>query len=247
MSDLKLIKKWTGDYFYSKKPVQIDKYALYEKDNRFIGQVKFRNLYEKEDIVEVTLKISAYDSFERVTAEFECKIPRLNNKDSNKSFGDRTPIIINSNDVVRIVPEIMSYSTLNKTVDYSDANRLKVNRKVKVTDMFDKADIELLNNQYHYHLTTISIVPEKIEEGIYLDTDGVIKTYTDQYPYEDMLAYCNSEEFKNKKKELTNSLNYMTRELPETLGDSDKRKQYFKMIKDNKKVYYSLIVVCIVL
>ena len=107
MSELRLINKTTCDFVYADKAVQLSKYALYLTEGKFVGQFQFINLIKEENITEVTLKIAAYDSFERLVSEFECTIRRSNNLDSNEKFGDNSPIYIKGQDIGKIVPEIV--------------------------------------------------------------------------------------------------------------------------------------------
>lgn len=247
MSELRLIKKTTCDFIYSDKAVQIDKYALYLTDERYIGQFKLKNLIKEENITEVRLKIMAYDSFDRLVSEFECTIHRSNNLDSNEKFGDNTPIYIKGQDIVKIVPEIVSYSTADKTVDYSNATKINLNRNKRVNELFDQPEIELINKKFGYNLSADSVLPQKIAEGVYMDIDGEVKHYEDTYPYGEMYTFSRTEEFENDTIELENSLAYMTKHLYTTLTNPEKRSKYFKMIKANKKLCISLVVGAIII
>ena len=241
MSELRLIKKDTCDYVYADKAVQLNKYALYFSEGRFVGQFQFINLIKEENITEVTLKIAAYDSFERLVSEFECTIHRSNNLDSNEKFGDNSPIYIKGQDIGKIVPEIVNYSTADKTVDYSDSTKVTFEREKKVRYIFDESEIEFLNNKFNYGLKSYLVLPQKLSESIYLDKDGELKHYEGAFPYEDMYKLNESEEFQEDKVEFENSFNYMTKHLLTTLTDSEKRTKYFSMIKTNKKLSKKII------
>lgn len=241
MSELRLIKKDVCDYVYADKAVQLSKYALYLTEGRFIGQFQFINLIKEENITEVTLKIAAYDSFERLVSEFECTIHRSNNLDSNEKFGDNSPIYIKGQDIGKIVPEIVSYSTADKTVDYSDATKVTFEREKKVRYIFDESEIEFLNNKFNYGLKSYLVLPQKLSKTIYLDKDGELKHYEGAFPYEDMYKLNESEEFQEDKVEFENSFDYMTKHLLTTLTDSEKRTKYFSMIKADKKLNKKII------
>lgn len=241
MSELRLIKKDTCDYVYADKAVQLSKYALYLTEGRFVGQFQFINLIKEENITEVTLKIAAYDSFERLVSEFECTIHRSNNLDSNEKFGDNSPIYIKGQDIGKIVPEIVSYSTADKTVDYSDATKVTFEREKKVRYIFDESEIEFLNNKFNYGLKSYLVLPQKLSKTIYLDKDGELKHYEGAFPYEDMYKLNESEEFQEDKVEFENSFGYMTKHLLTTLTDSEKRTKYFSMIKADKKLNKKII------
>ena len=241
MSELRLINKTTCDFVYVDKAVQLSKYALYLTEGRFIGQFQFINLIKEENITEVTLKIAAYDSFERLVSEFECTIHRSNNLDSNEKFGDNSPIYIKGQDIGKIVPEIVSYSTADKTVDYSDATKVTFEREKKVRYIFDESEIEFLNNKFNYGLKSYLVLPQKLSKTIYLDKDGELKHYEGAFPYEDMYKLNESEEFQEDKVEFENSFEYMTKHLLTTLTDSEKRTKYFSMIKADKKLYKRFI------
>lgn len=241
MSELRLIKKDVCDYVYADKAVQLSKYALYLTEGRFVGQFQFINLIKEENITEVTLKIAAYDSFERLVSEFECTIHRSNNLDSNEKFGDNSPIYIKGQDIGKIVPEIVSYSTADKTVDYSDATKVTFEREKKVRYIFDESEIEFLNNKFNYGLKSYLVLPQKLSKTIYLDKDGELKHYEGAFPYEDMYKLNESEEFQEDKVEFENSFDYMTKHLLTTLTDSEKRTKYFSMIKADKKLNKKII------
>lgn len=241
MSELRLIKKDTCDYVYADKAVQLSKYALYLTEGRFVGQFQFINLIKEENITEVTLKIAAYDSFERLVSEFECTIHRSNNLDSNEKFGDNSPIYIKGQDIGKIVPEIVSYSTADKTVDYSDSTKVTFEREKKVRYIFDESEIEFLNNKFNYGLKSYLVLPQKLSKTIYLDKDGELKHYEGAFPYEGMYKLNESEEFQEDKVEFENSFGYMTKHLLTTLTDSEKRTKYFSMIKANKKLSKKII------
>ena len=241
MSELRLIKKDVCDYVYADKAVQLSKYALYLTEGRFVGQFQFINLIKEENITEVTLKIAAYDSFERLVSEFECTIHRSNNLDSNEKFGDNSPIYIKGQDIGKIVPEIVSYSTADKTVDYSDATKVTFEREKKVRYIFDESEIEFLNNKFNYGLKSYLVLPQKLSKTIYLDKDGELKHYEGAFPYEDMYKLNESEEFQEDKVEFENSFGYMTKHLLTTLTDSEKRTKYFSMIKADKKLNKKII------
>lgn len=241
MSELRLIKKDVCDYVYADKAVQLSKYALYLTEGRFVGQFQFINLIKEENITEVTLKIAVYDSFERLVSEFECTIHRSNNLDSNEKFGDNSPIYIKGQDIGKIVPEIVSYSTADKTVDYSDSTKVTFEREKKVRYIFDESEIEFLNNKFNYGLKSYLVLPQKLSKSIYLDKDGELKHYEGAFPYEDMYKLNESEEFQEDKVEFENSFNYMTKHLLTTLTDSEKRTKYFSMIKADKKLNKKII------
>ena len=241
MSELRLINKTTCDFVYADKAVQLSKYALYLTEGRFVGQFQFINLIKEENITEVTLKIAAYDSFERLVSEFECTIHRSNNLDSNEKFGDNSPIYIKGQDIGKIVPEIVSYSTADKTVDYSDATKVTFEREKKVRYIFDESEIEFLNNKFNYGLKSYLVLPQKLSKTIYLDKDGELKHYEGAFPYEDMYKLNESEEFQEDKVEFENSFGYMTKHLLTTLTDSEKRTKYFSMIKADKKLNKKII------
>lgn len=241
MSELRLINKTTCDFVYVDKAVQLSKYALYLTEGRFVGQFQFINLIKEENITEVTLKIAAYDSFERLVSEFECTIYRSNNLDSNEKFGDNSPIYIKGQDIGKIVPEIVSYSTADKTVDYSDATKVTFEREKKVRYIFDESEIEFLNNKFNYGLKSYLVLPQKLSKTIYLDKDGELKHYEGAFPYEDMYKLNESEEFQEDKVEFENSFGYMTKHLLTTLTDSEKRTKYFSMIKADKKLNKKII------
>lgn len=241
MSELRLINKTTCDFVYADKAVQLSKYALYLTEGRFVGQFQFINLIKEETITEVTLKIAAYDSFERLVSEFECTIHRSNNLDSNEKFGDNSPIYIKGQDIGKIVPEIVSYSTADKTVDYSDATKVTFEREKKVRYLLDESEIEFLNNKFNYGLKSYLVLPQKLSKTIYLDKDGELKHYEGAFPYEDMYKLNESEEFQEDKVEFENSFNYMTKHLLTTLTDSEKRTKYFSMIKADKKLNKKII------
>lgn len=241
MSELRLIKKDVCDYVYADKAVQLSKYALYLTEGGFVGQFQFINLIKEENITEVTLKIAAYDSFERLVSEFECTIHRSNNLDSNEKFGDNSPIYIKGQDIGKIVPEIVSYSTADKTVDYSDSTKVPFEIEKKVRYIFDESEIEFLNNKFNYGLKSYLVLPQKLSKSIYLDKDGELKHYEGAFPYEDMYKLNESEEFQEDKAEFENSFNYMTKHLLTTLTDSEKRTKYFSMIKANKKLSKKII------
>lgn len=241
MSELRLIKKDVCDYVYADKAVQLSKYALYLTEGRFVGQFQFINLIKEENITEVTLKIAAYDSFERLVSEFECTIHRSNNLDSNEKFGDNSPIYIKGQDIGKIVPEIVSYSTADKTVDYSDATEVTFEREKKVRNLLDESEIEFLNNKFNYGLKSYLVLPQKLSKTIYLDKDGELKHYEGAFPYEDMYKLNESEEFQEDKVEFENSFGYMTKHLLTTLTDSEKRTKYFSMIKADKKLNKKII------
>lgn len=245
MSELRLINKNTCDFVYADKAVQLSKYALYLSEGRFIGQFQFINLIKEENITEVTLKIAAYDSFERLVSEFECTIHRSNDLDSNEKFGDNSPIYIKGQDIGKIVPEILSYSTADKTVDYSDATKINLNRNKRVDDLFDQPEIELINKKFGYNLTADSVLPQKIAEGVYMDIDGEVKHYEDTYPYGEMYTFSRTDQFENDTIELENSPAYMTKHLYTTLTNSDKRSKYFKMFKTNKVMRRNLVIIVI--
>lgn len=241
MSELRLIKKDTCDYVYADKAVQLSKYALYLTEGRFVGQFQFINLIKEETITEVTLKIAAYDSFERLVSEFECTIHRSNNLDSNEKFGDNSPIYIKGQDIGKIVPEIVSYSTADKTVNYSDSTKVPFEIEKKVRYVFDESEIEFLNNKFNYGLKSYLVLPQKLSKSIYLDKDGELKHYEGAFPYEDMYKLNESEEFQEDKVEFENSFGYMTKHLLTTLTDSEKRTKYFSMIKVDKKLSKKII------
>lgn len=241
MSELRLINKTTCDFVYVDKAVQLSKYALYLTEGRFIGQFQFINLIKEENITEVTLKIAAYDSFERLVSEFECTIHRSNNLDSNEKFGDNSPIYIKGQDIGKIVPEIVSYSTADKTVDYLDATKVTFEREKKVRYLLDESEIEFLNNKFNYGLKSYLVLPQKLSKTIYLDKDGELKHYEGAFPYEDMYKLNESEEFQEDKVEFENSFGYMTKHLLTTLTDSEKRTKYFSMIKADKKLNKKII------
>lgn len=241
MSELRLINKTTCDFVYADKAVQLSKYALYLTEGRFVGQFQFINLIKEENITEVTLKIAAYDSFERLVSEFECTIHRSNNLDSNEKFGDNSPIYIKGQDIGKIVPEIVSYSTADKTVDYFDATKVTFEREKKVRYIFDESEIEFLNNKFNYGLKSYLVLPQKLSKTIYLDKDGELKHYEGAFPYEDMYKLNESEEFQEDKVEFENSFGYMTKHLLTTLTDSEKRTKYFSMIKADKKLNKKII------
>lgn len=241
MSELRLIKKDVCDYVYADKAVQLSKYALYLTEGRFVGQFQFINLIKEENITEVTLKIAAYDSFERLVSEFECTIHRSNNLDSNEKFGDNSPIYIKGQDIGKIVPEIVSYSTADKTVDYLDATKVTFEREKKVRYLLDESEIEFLNNKFNYGLKSYLVLPQKLSKTIYLDKDGELKHYEGAFPYEDMYKLNESEEFQEDKVEFENSFDYMTKHLLTTLTDSEKRTKYFSMIKADKKLNKKII------
>lgn len=241
MSELRLINKTTCDFVYADKAVQLSKYALYLTEGRFVGQFQFINLIKEENITEVTLKIAAYDSFERLVSEFECTIHRSNNLDSNEKFGDNSPIYIKGQDIGKIVPEIVSYSTADKTVDYSDATKVTFEREKKVRYIFDESEIEFLNNKFNYGLKSYLVLPLKLSESIYLDKDGVLKHYEGAFLYEGMYKLNELEEFQEDKVEFENSFGYMTKHLLTTLTDSEKRTKYFSMIKADKKLNKKII------
>lgn len=241
MSELRLINKTTCDFVYADKAVQLSKYALYLTEGRFVGQFQFINLIKEENITEVTLKIAAYDSFERLVSEFECTIHRSNNLDSNEKFGDNSPIYIKGQDIEKIVPEIVSYSTADKTVDYSDATKVTFEREKKVRYLLDESEIEFLNNKFNYGLKSYLVLPQKLSKTIYLDKDGELKHYEGAFPYEDMYKLNESEEFQEDKVEFENSFEYMTKHLLTTLTDSEKRTKYFSMIKADKKLNKKII------
>ena len=241
MSELRLINKTTCDFVYVDKAVQLSKYALYLTEGRFVGQFQFINLIKEENITEVTLKIAAYDSFERLVSEFECTIHRSNNLDSNEKFGDNSPIYIKGQDIGKIVPEIVSYSTADKTVDYLDATKVTFEREKKVRYLLDESEIEFLNNKFNYGLKSYLVLPQKLSKTIYLDKDGELKHYEGAFPYEDMYKLNESEEFQEDKVEFENSFGYMTKHLLTTLTDSEKRTKYFSMIKADKKLNKKII------
>lgn len=241
MSELRLINKTTCDFVYADKAVQLSKYALYLTEGRFVGQFQFINLIKEENITEVTLKIAAYDSFERLVSEFECTIHRSNNLDSNEKFGDNSPIYIKGQDIGKIVPEIVSYSTADKTVDYLDATKVTFEREKKVRYLLDESEIEFLNNKFNYGLKSYLVLPQKLSKTIYLDKDGELKHYEGAFPYEDMYKLNESEEFQEDKVEFENSFGYMTKHLLTTLTDSEKRTKYFSMIKADKKLNKKII------
>lgn len=245
MSELRLIKKDTCDYVYADKAVQLSKYALYFTEGRFVGQFQFINLIKEENITEVTLKIAAYDSFERLVSEFECTIHRSNNLDSNEKFGDNSPIYIKGQDIGKIVPEIVSYSTADKTVDYSDSTKINLNRNKRVDDLFDLPEIELINKKFGYNLRSDSVLPQKIAEGMYMDIDGEVKHYEGTYPYGEMYTFSRTDQFENDTIELENSPAYMTKHLYTTLTNSEKRSKYFKMFKTNKVMRINLVIIII--
>lgn len=245
MSELRLINKTTCDFVYADKAVQLSKYALYLTEGKFVGQFQFINLIKEENITEVTLKIAAYDSFERLVSEFECTIRRSNNLDSNEKFGDNSPIYIKGQDIGKIVPEIVSYSTADKTVDYSDSTKINLNRNKRVDDLFDLPEIELINKKFGYNLRSYSVLPQKIAEGVYMDIDGEVKHYEGTYPYGEMYTFSRTDQFENDTIELENSLAYMTKHLYTTLTDSEKRSKYFKMFKTNKVMRRNLIIIII--
>lgn len=177
MSELRLINKTTCDFVYVDKAVQLSKYALYLTEGRFVGQFQFINLIKEENITEVTLKIAAYDSFERLVSEFECTIHRSNNLDSNEKFGDNSPIYIKGQDIGKIVPEIVSYSTADKTVDYSDATKVTFEREKKVRYIFDESEIEFLNNKFNYGLKSYLVLPQKLSKTICYEMTIVKRKY----------------------------------------------------------------------
>ena len=245
MSELCLINKTTCDFVYADKAVQLSKYALYLTEGRFVGQFQFINLIKEENITEVTLKIAAYDSFERLVSEFECTIHRSNNLDSNEKFGDNSPIYIKGQDIGKIVPEIVSYSTADNTVDYSDSTKINLNRNKRVDDLFDLPEIELINKKFGYNLRSDSVLSQKIAEGMYMDIDGEVKHYEGTYPYGEMYTFSRADQFENDTIELENSPAYMTKHLYTTLTDSEKRSKYFKMFKTNKVMRRNLIIIII--
>lgn len=245
MSELRLIKKDVCDYIYADKAVQLSKYALYLTEGRFVGQFQFINLIKEENITEITLKIAAYDSFERLVSEFECTIHRSNNLDSNEKFGDNSPIYIKGQDIGKIVPEIVSYSTADKTVDYSDATKVNLNRNKRVDDLFDLPEIELINKKFGYNLRSDSVLPQKIAEGVYMDIDGEVKHYEGTYPYGEMYTFSRTDQFENDTIELENSPAYMTKHLYTTLTNAEKRSKYFKMFKTNKVMRRNLVIIII--
>ena len=245
MSELRLINKTTCDFVYVDKAVQLSKYALYLTEGRFVGQFQFINLIKEENITEVTLKIAAYDSFERLVSEFECTIHRSNNLDSNEKFGDNSPIYIKGQDIGKIVPEIVSYSTADKTVDYSNATKINLNRNKRVDELFDQPEIELINKKFGFNLTADSVLPQKIAEGVYMDIDGEVKRYEGAYPYGEMYTFSRTDRFENDTIELENSPAYMTKHLYTTLTNSETRSKYFKMFKTNKVMRRNLVIIVI--
>lgn len=246
MSELRLINKNSCDFIYSDKALQLNKYALYVIDGRFIGQFKFRNLIKEENITDVTLKITAYDSFDRLVSEFECKIFRTNSIKTIEEFGENTAICIKGRDVGKIVPEIVSYSTVDKTVDYSNSTKINLDRDKKVVDLFDQVEIEFLNKKFNHGLSSKSIQPQKLTEGVYLDKDGEVRHYDDIYPYEEMYAFSKTPEFQTEKIKFEKSFGYMTKHLFKTLTDSETRTQYFNMIKTDKNLCKRFIIGVIV-
>lgn len=245
MSELRLINKTTCDFVYADKAVQLSKYALYLTEGRFVGQFQFINLTKEENITEVILKITAYDSFDRLVSEFECTIHRSNNLDSNEKFGDNSPIYIKGQDIGKIVPEIISYSTADKTVDYSNATKINLNRNKRVDELFDQPEIELINKKFGFNLTADSVLPQKIAEDVYMDIDGEIKHYEGTYPYGEMYTFSRTDQFENDTIELENSPVYMTKHLYTTLTNSEKRSKYFKMFKTNKVMRRNLVIIVI--
>ena len=176
-----------------------------------------------------------------MVSEFECTIHRSNNLDSNEKFGDNSPIYIKGQDIGKIVPEIVSYSTADKTVDYSDSTKVTFEREKKVRYIFDESEIEFLNNKFNYGLKSYLVLPQKLSKNIYLDKDGELKHYEGAFPYEGMYKLNESEEFQEDKVEFENSFNYMTKHLLTTLTDSEKRTKYFSMIKADKKLSKKII------
>ena len=176
-----------------------------------------------------------------MVSEFECTIHRSNNLDSNEKFGDNSPIYIKGQDIGKIVPEIVSYSTADKTVDYFDATKVTFEREKKVRYIFDESEIEFLNNKFNYGLKSYLVLPQKLSKTIYLDKDGELKHYEGAFPYEDMYKLNESEEFQEDKVEFENSFGYMTKHLLTTLTDSEKRTKYFSMIKADKKLNKKII------
>lgn len=245
MSELRLINKTTCDYVYADKAVQLSKYALYLTEGRFVGQFQFINLIKEENITEVILKITAYDSFDRLVSEFECTIHRSNNLDSNEKFGDDSPIYIKGQDIGKIVPEIVSYSTADKTVDYSNATKINFNRNKRVDELFDQPEIELINKKFGFNLTADSVLPQKIAESVYMDIDGEVKHYEGTYPYGEMYTFSRTDQFENDTIELEKSPAYMTKHLCTTLTNSEKRSKYFKMFKTNKVMRRNLVIIVI--
>lgn len=245
MSELRLINKTTCDFVYADKAVQLSKYALYLTEGRFVGQFQFINLIKEENITEVILKITAYDFFDRLVSEFECTIHRSNNLDSNEKFGDDSPIYIKGQDIGKIVPEIVSYSTVDKTVDYSNATKINLNRNKRVDELFDQPEIELINKKFGFNLTADSVLPQKIAEGVYMDIDGEVKHYEGAYPYGEMYTFSRTDQFENDTIELENSPAYMTKHLYTTLTNSEKRSKYFKKFKTNKVMRRNLIIIII--
>lgn len=79
-----------------------------------------------------------------------------------------------------------------------------------------------------------------------MDKDGVLKHYEGAFPYEGVYKLNESEEFQEDKVEFENSFGYMTKHLLTTLTDSEKSRQYFNMIKADKKLYKRFIIGVIV-
>ena len=176
-----------------------------------------------------------------MVSEFECTIHRSNNLDSNEKFGDNSPIYIKGQDIGKIVPEIVSYSTADKTVDYSDSTKVPFEIEKKVRYVFDEREIEFLNNKFNYGLKSYLVLPQKLSKSIYLDKDGELKHYEGAFPYGGMYKLNESEEFQEDKVEFENSFGYMRKYLLTTLTDSEKRTKYFSMIKANKKLSKKII------
>ncbi|WP_298092195.1 hypothetical protein [uncultured Catenibacterium sp.] len=74
-----------------------------------------------------------------------------------------------------------------------------------------------------------------------MDKDGVLKHYEGAFPYEGVYKLNESEEFQEDKVEFENSFGYMTKHLLTTLTDSEKSRQYFNMIKADKKLSKKII------
>lgn len=74
-----------------------------------------------------------------------------------------------------------------------------------------------------------------------MDKDGVLKHYEGAFPYEGVYKLNESEEFQEDKVEFENSFGYMTKHLLTTLTDSEKSRQYFNMIKADKKLVVNII------
>lgn len=221
-----------NEIMYVNAPVQIDKIALYTYKNKYLGQVKLKNMVVDE-IRKVILKITPVNSFgEKSSSIIYHEIIRKK-QDSNNEFGDEHTIIFNEKDMETFICEIIEVFSTQAHYDYSNFETTAINRSKRFKDIYDDKQIEFLAKKFtQMDITRNTYIPCIDPQNIYIiDCHNTIHYVKDAKDCVQLIDYINSSSFIDECNDYWNKL---------------EQEQFDTKMKSRKKEKKVILLICFI-